>query len=263
MNAKQRRNKLVTTIWQLILIVALLALWEYASDRWVPALFVSKPSIIGATIWKWLRDGTYADNLWVTIEATLMGFITGAVTGMLAGYATGAWRRLGDILAPLITAFYTLPRLALAPLFLLWFGIGIGIEFRVVFAGTIVFFLVYYNTFFGVRDVSAELIAAVRIMGANRYQLATRVILPAALVWVAAGLKISVPYALVGVVVAEMLASNSGLGFLLASSASQFSASGTFAAIAGLLVIALVNDWLLTLLTRRALRWKTLGLGAQ
>ncbi len=261
MTGKQRRYKLVTTFWQVVLIATLLALWEYASDRWVPALFVSKPSVIGATIWKWLGDGTYANNLWVTIEATLMGFVSGAVAGMLAGYATGAWRRLGDILAPLITAFYTLPRLALAPLFLLWFGIDI--EFRVVFAATIVFFLVYYNTFFGVRDVSAELIAAVRIMGANRFQLAWRVILPAALVWVAAGLKISVPYALVGVVVAEMLVSNSGLGFLLASNASQFSAAGTFAAIAGLLVIALVNDWLLTLLTRRALRWKTLGLGGQ
>ena len=253
----QTRRRLENLIWQILLIGSLLALWEFASDRWVPALFIGKPSQIGATIWKWTIDGTFADNLWVTIKATLMGFGSGASLGMLFGYCTGTWRRLGEILQPIVTAFYTLPRLALAPLFLLWFGLGI--EFRVVFSATIVFFLVYYNTYFGVREVSGELIAAVRIMGANRLQLATRVVVPSALVWVMAGLKISVPYALVGVVVAEMLASTEGLGYLLSKSATQFNASGTFAAIAGLLLIALVIDWVLTLLTSHALRWKTAG----
>ena len=143
----------------------------------------------------------------------------------------------------------------------MWFGLGM--EFRVVFAATIVFFLVYYNTYFGVREVSNELLAAVRIMGANRAQLAIRVVIPSALVWVTAGLKISVPYALVGVVVAEMLASDEGVGFLLAKSASQFSTYGTFAAIGALLVMALVLDWLLEVLTRRALRWKTAGTASQ
>ena len=125
------------------------------------------------------------------------------------------------------------------------------------------FFLVYYNTYFGVREVSNELLAAVRIMGANRAQLAMRVVIPSALVWVAAGLKISVPYALVGVVVAEMLASDEGVGFLLAKSASQFSTYGTFAAIAALLAMALATDWILEFFTRRALRWKTVGAQGQ
>lgn len=244
--------------WQITLLVALFALWEYASDRWIPALFVSRPSVIGQTMLKWLKDGTYLTNLWVTLQAALTGFSTGALAGMLFGYVTGSWRRLGDILEPFMTALFTLPRLALAPLFLLWFGLGM--EFRVIFAAFIVFFLVYYNTFFGVREVSSELIAAVRIMGANRLQLALRVIVPSALVWVAAGLKISVPYALVGVVVAEMLASGEGMGYLLSRSANQFSAAGTFSAIAGLLLVAVVVDWMLSALTRRALRWKSAGI---
>lgn len=115
------------------------------------------------------------------------------------------------------------------------------------------------NTYFGVREVSRELISAVRIMGANHFQVAWRVIIPSALVWVAAGLKISVPYSLVGVVVAEMLASDQGMGFLLARGASQFSAAQTFAAISGLLVVALIVDWLITRVTNYALRWKTAG----
>ncbi len=257
----RRRERLENLAWQIGIGVVFLAVWEYASERWISTLLVSSPSRIGQTMWQWSIDGTYALGIWVTLKATLMGFGSGALSGMILGYVTATFRRVGEVLEPFVTAFYTLPRLALAPLFLMWFGLGM--EFRVVFAATIVFFLVYYNTYFGVREVSNELLAAVRIMGANRMQLAIRVVIPSALVWVTAGLKISVPYALVGVVVAEMLASDEGLGFLLAKSASQFSTYGTFAAIAGLLVMALVIDWLLTLITRRALRWKTAGSAAQ
>lgn len=252
------RRRLENLVIQIVLITAFLMLWEYASGRWVPRLMVSKPSDIWAMILRWLWDGTFAINLWVTVQATVGGFLLGASAGMALGFVTGAWRRLGEILQPIVTAFYTLPRLALAPLFLLWFGLGM--EFRIMFSATIVFFLVYYNTYFGVREVSAELISAVRIMGANWFQVAVRVIIPSALVWVAAGLKISVPYALVGVVVAEMLASDKGMGYLLSRGASQFSAAQSFAAIAGLLVVALVVDWLITRITNRALRWKTAGL---
>lgn len=248
------RYRMENLAWQIALLVGFLLLWEYASDRWVPKLLVSKPSDIGRMIWTWLTNGTYALNIWVTLKATVVGFCLGAGTGMLVGFVTGAWRRLGDILQPVITALYTLPRLALAPLFLLWFGLGI--QFRIVFAATIVFFLVYYNTYFGVREVSQELISAVRIMGASHLKVLLRVIIPSALVWVAAGLRISVPYALVGVVVAEMLASDQGMGYLLSRSASQFSAAGSFAAIAGLLVAALIIDNLINRLSKHVLRWK-------
>lgn len=253
----ESRRRIENLVLQVLLVGAFLLLWEYASDRWVPKLMVSKPSDIGSTIWRWLMDGTYATNLWVTVQATVGGFLLGTTAGMLLGFFTGSIRRVGEVLQPIVTAFYTLPRLALAPLFLLWFGLGM--EFRVMFSATIVFFLVYYNTYFGVREVSRELISAVRIMGANHFQVAWRVIIPSALVWVAAGLKISVPYSLVGVVVAEMLASDQGMGFLLARGASQFSAAQTFAAIAGLLVVALIVDWLITRVTNYALRWKTAG----
>ena len=181
----RQRIRLENLAWQIAIAVVLLGLWEYASERWISALLVSKPSRIAQTMWEWTVDGTYLRNIWVTLKATLMGFAAGAIGGMLLGYITATWRRVGEVLEPYVTAFYTLPRLALAPLFLMWFGLGM--EFRVVFAATIVFFLVYYNTYFGVREVSNELLAAVRIMGASRMQLALRVVIPSALVWVAAG----------------------------------------------------------------------------
>jgi len=144
--------------------------------------------------------------------------------------------------------------LALAPLFLMWFELGM--KFRIVFAATIVFFMLYYNTLLGIHEVSRGLVNAVRIMGAGRIQVLVRAFVPSALVWVAAGLKISVPNALVGVVVAEMVAINSGMGYILSRAASQFSVAQSFAAIFGLLVMALVMDWAITLLSARALRWK-------
>lgn len=253
------RRRIENIAIQVILIGGFLMLWEYAADRWVPKLLVSRPSDIWTVIVRWSGDGTYARNMAITLQATAGGFALGAGLGMLIGFATGTWRRLGDVLSPILMALYTLPRLALAPLFLMWFGLGM--EFRIVFAATIVFFLVYYNTFFGVREVSRDLIAAVRIMGAGPIQVGVRVIVPSALVWVAAGLKISVPYALVGVVVAEMVAGASGMGFLLARAATQFSAAQSFAAIFGLLVVALAVDWVITLLSNRALRWKSAGQG--
>ncbi len=171
---------------------------------------------------------------------------------MLTGFATGTWRRLGDVLQPILMALHTLPRLALAPLFLMWFRLGMA--FRVVFAASIVFFPVCYNTFSGVREVSRDLIAAVRIMGAGPVQVARRVIVPSALVRVAAGLKISVPCAQVGVV-----AGDSGIGFLLSRAASQSSAAQSFAAIFRLLVVALVVDWIIPAPSNRALRGKAAG----
>jgi NitT/TauT family transport system permease protein len=152
---------------------------------------------------------------------------------------------------------YTLPRLALAPLFVLWFGIGT--EFKVAFSSIIVFFLVYYSTYSGVREVPTDLIAAMRVMGASRMELIAKVIFPSALVWVVSGLKVSVPYGLVGVIVGEMLVSNEGLGYLIVANSNQYNTAGVFAAILALLIVGFAIDKLITMLSNKALNWKNLG----
>jgi NitT/TauT family transport system permease protein len=161
---------------------------------------------------------------------------------------------MAEVVEPFITAVYSMPKLALVPLLIMWFGIGRPLQ--VSAAALIVFFLMFYNTFFGIRDVSRSLIDAVRIMGGSRWDVALRVRLPSALIWVVAGLKISVPQALVGVVVAEMLAGNRGLGFLVSINAGQFNSAGTFAALFALLAVGFTVDRVVGLATRRALKWK-------
>src|SRR3546814_7195594 len=127
--------------------------------------------------------------------------------------------RRPSYLDPFIMAFYSLPKGALAPLFILW--IGIGMDMKIVLTAAIVFFLVFLNTYTGVRNVSRELIAILNLMGANEPQVLTKVVLPSAVTWVFAGLRISVPYALIGAIVGELMASNRGLGYLLVQAQGQ------------------------------------------
>ena len=164
---------------------------------------------------------------------------------------------VADILEPFISALYGVPIIALVPLLILWAGIGQGLAISV--ATLAAFFLMFYNAYFGIRDVSQTLIDQVRIAGGSNWDIALRVRLPSALVWLVAATKLAVPHALVGVVVAEFLTGNQGLGFLLSSNANQFNAAGTFAAVAILASIAFILDRVLFALTRRALMWKDEG----
>jgi NitT/TauT family transport system permease protein len=161
---------------------------------------------------------------------------------------------LADLLQPFILAFYSLPKIALAPLFVLW--IGIGMEMKIVLTGTVVFFLVFLNTFTGVRGVSRELIAILYLMGANERQVLSKIVLPSAITWVFTGLRISVPYALIGAIVGELIASNRGLGFLLANASGQFDTAGVFAALAVIMALAFVLNGLVRLAEIKLMPWK-------
>jgi len=246
------------TLIRLLLFVAVLTIWQIAADKgWIDTFFVSSPDAIGATAWTWVVDGTYLSNTLITLWTASLGFGLGAGGGIVVGCIMGRVQRLADIFGPIMVMMYTLPRLALAPLFVLWFGIGT--EFKVGFSSIIVFFLVYYSTYSGVREVPSDLIAAMRVMGASRMELIKKVIFPSALVWVISGLKVSVPYGLVGVIVGEMLVSNEGLGYLIVSNSNQYNTAGVFAAILALLVIGFVIDRSISALSEKALSWKTVG----
>ncbi|MCH1883908.1 ABC transporter permease subunit [Agrococcus sp. ARC_14] len=146
--------------------------------------------------------------------------------------------------------------MALAPLFIVWFGIGI--DMKIILAAVSVFFLVFLNTAAGVRDVDRGLIDAVRLMGGTRRDIALKVVLPASMSGLLTGLKVSIPYALIGAVIGELVASNRGLGYLINDSAAQFNTAGVFAAVAVLTVLAMVLNGLVGLLAARANRWKPL-----
>ena len=239
--------------WRLLLIAALLAGWE-ALSHVIDVFFISRPSDIAVRLVAWAIDGTLMFNLWITMEAALWGFVLGAAGGIVAGFLLGQAPKLGKVADPVIVALYSLPKVALAPVFILWFGIGL--QSKVALAGITVFFLVFFNTYAGVREVDRDLIDVMRIIGASRMQIIRRVVIPSALGWVFVGLKVAVPYALIGAVVGEIIASNRGLGYLVQHSASQFDSTGVFAALFVLMFIATALNELLNRLQGRLMRWR-------
>jgi NitT/TauT family transport system permease protein len=180
--------------------------------------------------------------------------VIGAAAGAIAGFVLASLNLIYRVLDPFVMALYSIPKVALAPLFIVWFGIGM--HMKVLLAAATVFFLVFLNTAAGVREVDRGLIDAVRLMGGNRRDIARKVVLPASMTGVLTGLKVSIPYALIGAVIGELVASNRGLGYLINDAASQFDTAGVFATLVVLSVIAGVLNVFVGLISRRINRWK-------
>lgn len=252
------RNGSTTTVWvaRAALLTLVLLLWEVSAGRWLDDTFVSRPTAIASRLGDWWSDGTLVNNSWITVQEVVLGFLLGAGSGAACGYLFGASRYLYRVLDPFVMALYSIPKVALAPLFIVWFGIGMNM--KVLLAAVTVFFLVFLNTAAAVRDVDRGLIDAVRLMGGGRREIALKVVLPASMAGFLTGLKVSVPYALIGAVIGELVASNRGLGYLINDSASQFDTAGVFAALVILTVIASVLNVLVGILDTRVNRWKPL-----
>jgi NitT/TauT family transport system permease protein len=252
------RHGATTTVWlsRLVLIVVWLGIWELTAGRWFDITFTSRPSAIIQRLVEWTGDGTLWLHSWITVQEIVLGFLLGAFTGALAGFVLASVNLVYRVLDPFMMALYSIPKVALAPLFIVWFGIGT--HMKVLLAAATVFFLVFLNTAAGVREVDRGLIDAVRLMGGNRWHIARKVVLPASMSGVLTGLKVAIPYALIGAVIGELVASNRGLGYLINDSASQFDTAGVFATLVVLSVIAAVLNVLVALLGRRANRWKPL-----
>lgn len=244
------------TIWALrsVILVVLLAAWEAASGRLISLFFISRPSLIAEKFWRLMADGTLPMHMAITTGEAVAGFVIGGTAGAAIGLLLGRSRLLAETLDPFIVAFYSLPKVALAPMFILWFGVGL--QMRILFTAVIVLFLVFLNTYTGVRNVSRELVTVFRLMGANERHLMRMVILPSAFSWIFAGLRLSVPYALIGAIVAEILTGDAGLGYLVENSAAQFDTAGVFAALGGVMILALLLNLAVRLLERWLMPWR-------
>ncbi|MPR05443.1 ABC transporter permease [Microvirga tunisiensis] len=250
----RRREAIIVIASRVILAVLVLSAWEWVSGRWISDFWISSPSRIVVAFVKLLSSGSLVANISVTMLEAVVGFAIGVVAGMTMGVICGANRLIARILDPYLVGFYSLPRIALIPLFILWFGIGL--QTKVIYTALLVFFPVFMNTLSGVRDVSQDLIDVIRVMGASRADTVKKILIPSALAWLFAGLRISVPYALVGAIVAEMFTSNVGLGYMISFYANQFDTASLFATLAittalGLLVNAIVGQ-----IEKHLLRWK-------
>jgi NitT/TauT family transport system permease protein len=253
-DAEQSARRRLILVGRIVVGVALVAFWEYASGRMIDKLFVSSPSAVSLRLWRWLGDGSLWNHLSITLYATALGFIIGSLVGFVMGLLFGRYRTIADIFDPYITALYSIPKIALAPLFIIWFGIGI--ESKVAVSASIVFFVVFLNTYAGVRDVNPIYIHATRIMGGNEYHVLRHVMIPSAASWVITGLKVSVPYALVGTVIGEFMSSNRGIGFIIAQATGLFDTTSVFAGLVILGVVGAVINVGLRHAESWLLRWK-------
>lgn len=256
-HAGSRGEQLTILLWRVGIALVVLAVWQAASGRLIKPFWISSPLAIGQQLAAWIETGELWLHVEITLAETLMGFLFGALSGIVVGLALGLNCRLAAILDPFIVGFYSLPKIALAPLFILWFGVGM--TSKVVMATFVVFFLVFYNTYAGTLAVEQELVDVLRLMGARRRQIVAKVILPSVAIWIFTGMKTSVPYALIGAVVGEMMASNKGLGYLIQAAAGQYDTGGVFAALFVLSIIAMLLHTALKHAELRLLRWKENG----
>jgi NitT/TauT family transport system permease protein len=251
--AQDRRARWIIVL-RILVGVLLIAIWEMSSGRLVDKLFISSPSAVSTRLWQWLWDGTLWNHLSITLYATMWGFLIGSGVGFSLGLLFGRFRALADVLDPYITALYSIPKIALAPLFIIWFGIGV--ESKIAVSASIVFFVVFLNTYAGVRDVNPIYVNAIRIMGGSQLDVLRAVIIPSAASWVITGLKVSVPYALVGTVIGEFMSANRGIGFIIAQATGLFDTTSVFSGLIILAVIGALFNQGLGRLEAWLLRWR-------
>jgi NitT/TauT family transport system permease protein len=244
-------------VWQVVLGIGLLVGWQFASGRLVDNFFISNPIDVSVRLYRWIADGSIFMHIAATLYATVVGFFIGAVGGAILGVWLGVTPTASRLFNPYLNALNALPKVALAPLFVLWFGLGI--ESKIALAAVLVLFLVFLNTFAGVREVDQDLIDGARLMRATRTQVILKVIIPSAMSWVFAGLKIAMPYALIGAVLGEMIAANRGLGYLVQFSGSQFDTAGVFAVLLVIALLAVTLNYLVESIQGRTERWRIIS----
>jgi NitT/TauT family transport system permease protein len=241
--------------WRAGLLLAALALWEVATRRgWIDQFFVSQPTALAAQIFDWVRSGFILRHLWVTMQETVIGFILGTMLGVAVGFLFAHREKLAYIFDPAMVALNAMPRVVLAPLFILWFGLGL--LSKVVMVISLVFFVVFFSTYTGLREVDRDLINNARILGASQRHLMRHVLLPSALTWIFSSLRTSVGFALIGAVVGEYLGSHEGMGYIISYAESMFNATGVLAGLIILMVAVSMIDFTLKKLDTRFSYWK-------
>src|SRR6478672_8249876 len=228
-----RKRRIVVNILRIAILIILVGGWELgAATGVIDPFFWGKPSGIWNQLVKWVSNGTAQGPLWqqiaVTLEETVLGFVIGVVSGVIFGVILGRNRFLADVLGPYIKAANSIPRVVLGSIFVI--GLGLGMQSKIALATVLVFFIVFFNAFQGVREVDRNLISNARILGASPRQLTISVIIPSALTWIIASLHTSFSFALVGAVVGEFLGATEGIGLMIQTAQGTFNANGVFAA---------------------------------
>jgi NitT/TauT family transport system permease protein len=255
----RRRNVLVLAL-QLLILVVLITGWELGSNTGtgskaaVDPFIWSRPSRIVARVSEWLSNGIILNNVFITLYEAFMSFLLGALAGVAVGFLLGRSDLWSRVLNPFIQVINALPRLVFAPIFFLLFGLDENSKIALGFS--LVFFIVFFNAYQGVREVDRNVFNNARMLGANERQMTWYVLLPSALTWILTSLHTSVGFAMVGAVVGEYLGSSKGLGHVISQSEGNLDATGVWAGMFVLCIVVVVVEVLVTQLERKLVRWK-------
>jgi NitT/TauT family transport system permease protein len=253
-------------LWQaMVLVVIFVFWWAMTKPGLIPpfmfenerqaAFFFGEPISIFGRIWDWfVRDADIYGHLWVTLLETVLAFALGTIAGLVIGMWLALSPIAAAILDPYIKALNSMPRVILAPIFAVWFGLGVASKVALGF--TLVFFIVFFNVYQGVKEVSPTVLANARMLGAGRNQLLRHVYLPSATSWVFSSLHTSVGLAFVGAVVGEYLGSARGVGYLILQAEGTFDINTVMAGILVLTAFALVLDWVVGRVEAHLMRWQ-------
>ncbi len=237
------------------LILAVLVIWEsLARFHWIDTFFFGQPTAIAQDMLEAFTSGEIWPHIKITLGEALAGLVLGSVSGILAAYVLGKLDLTAQVLDPIIMAFYGIPKLALGPIFILWFGLGM--QSKIFLAALMVFFLVFFNAYAGFKNVDQALINAVRLMGGTTRQVTFKVVLPYSLPWLMAGLKAGLGAALLGAVVGEYIGASAGLGWMVEFAGSMYDIPRVFTCILVLMLLMAVLNAGLGFLERCLLKWR-------
>ena len=236
-------------------VVVFLAVWQgVAFRRIVPELFLPGPADIANAFVAYVARGQIWPDMWISGQELIYGFVLSIVIGLPLGILMGWYRRLNMALDPFVTFFYSIPRVALTPLLIIWFGIGINSKIAVVFLGAI--FAIVINTAAGVKNLDPSLIKAARSFGASDAQLFRTIVVPGSVPFILTGLRLGLGHALTGVVVGELVAAQAGVGLMMATAGATFQTSKVFVGIVIIATAGVVLTYLLSRIEQRFQNWK-------
>ena len=258
LRARRRRRRL---LWlsRAAFAIVFVGGWQLLTElKWLDPFFYGQPTLIWQSLVDLFTKGTEFGSIWVDIGTTLReavyGFLLGSATGVIVGLVLGQNRFLADVLGPFIKIVNAIPRIILGSIFLVAFGLG-PLP-KILLAAVLVFFVVFFNAFQGVREVDPNLVANVKVLGASPFQVARHVTIPSALTWIIASLHTAFGFAIIGALVGEVLGSQRGIGLVISQAQGRLDPNTVFAGMAIMAVITLAAEYLITLLEKRVLSWR-------
>ncbi len=246
------RNALII---RTVIVITLLVLWEVAARlKWYNPFFTSYPTEIMKDLYTFAKSGDLLYHTTITLREAFLGLLFGTVIGVILGVVFGQFKMVGKIFTPILTAINGIPQLTLAPVYVLWFGLGL--TSKVCLAGLMVFFCVFFSTYNAIRNTEQRLIESAHLLGADSFQTLWHVVLPSCMPWIFGGIRSGIGACMVGAIIGEYMGASGGFGWMVTYATSFFMIRRVMSCILILLIVGLLLNWILDFAERKILVWR-------